>query len=82
MSKRLQYDDEAQLDESVTDGGATLEHMGGRDWFLNCTRADGSSFAVWITGKITMTEERAPPTCRGCGKAAQRPFLTGLLASK
>ncbi len=65
---RVEYDDDGSLDEVVTDGGAHLEHMGDDDWFLVCTRADGSSFAAWFSGKITLTEERSAPTCRGCGK--------------
>ena len=68
MVNRIEYKDDGSLDEIVTDGGAHLEHMSGRYWFLNCTRADGSSFAIWFTGKITLTEERDAPECRGCGK--------------
>lgn len=50
-----------KLDEVVTDGGAHLEHMGGKRWFLSMWRADGSEFCVWFHGTIAMTEERDPP---------------------
>lgn len=63
---RVTYDDGGDLDEVVTDGGAHLEHMGDDRWFLSCERADGSSFAVWIEGRITLTEEREAPRCRAC----------------
>ena len=68
MENRVQYDDDGSLDEVVTDGGAHLEHLGGREYYLSCGRADGTSIAIWFTGKITMTEERDAPKCRGCGK--------------
>ncbi len=55
---RITYDDNGKLDEVVTDAGCHLEHLGGKSWFLNCLRSDGSSFAIWFTGTITMTEER------------------------
>jgi hypothetical protein len=58
---RIQWNDDGSLDEVVTDGGAHLEHMGGKHWFLSCVRADGSEFAIWFKGKITMAEERDPP---------------------
>jgi len=68
MKNRIQHNDDGSLDEIVTDGGTHLEHLDGRQWFLNCIRADGSSFAVWFTGKIQHTEERPAPKCWGCGK--------------
>lgn len=55
---RVTYDDIGKLDEVVTDAGCHLEHLGGKSWFLNCLRSDGSSFAIRFTGTITMTEER------------------------
>ena len=58
IHNRVTYDDNGKLDEVVTDAGCHLEHLGGNRWFLNCIRSDGSSFAVWFTGTITMTEER------------------------
>jgi hypothetical protein len=64
MQNHIQLNDDGTLDEVVTDGGAHLEHMGGKQWFLNCVRADGSSFAIWFKGKITLTEEREPPAER------------------
>ena len=60
MSERTEWVD-GKLDEVVTEGGAHLEHMGGKRWFLSCRRRDGSEFCAWIEGKITMTEEREPP---------------------
>jgi hypothetical protein len=61
MDNRIEFNNDGSLDEVVTDGGAHLEHMGGKHWFLNCVRADGSSFAIWFKGKITLTEDRLPP---------------------
>lgn len=62
---RVEFDGKNRLDEVVTDGWAHLERMDANRWFLNCGRRDGSSFAVWIHGKVAMTEERpvltAPP---------------------
>lgn len=60
MADRIEYNPDGSLDEVVA-GGAHLEHMGGKGWFLSMLRADGSEFCVWFSGKITMTEERAPP---------------------
>jgi hypothetical protein len=62
IQNRIEYDDKGKLDEVVTNGGAHLERMGKRSWFLNCIREDGSSFAVWIDGKVTLTEERPAGT--------------------
>ena len=63
VKNRIQFDDDGYLDEVVTDGGAHLEALdadgrGGTCWFLECFRADGSSFAVWIDGRVTLYEER------------------------
>ena len=57
MTDRIELNPDGSLDEVVA-GGAHLEHMGGKSWFLAMARADGSEFCVWFTGKITMTEER------------------------
>lgn len=57
-TERVDYDDAGELDEVVTLGGVHLERMDDRDWFLSCTRADGSEFCIWIQGKIVRTEER------------------------
>ena len=61
MTNRIGYDDSGELDEVCTDGGAHLERMSGRGWFLQMARADGSALCVWIEGKVSMIEERAAP---------------------
>ncbi len=61
MQNRVDFKRNGKLDEVVADGGAHLEHMDGNRWFLECFRDDGSSFAVWFTGKITSFEEREKP---------------------
>lgn len=58
MKNRVEFNTDGSLDEVVTNGGAHLEQMTGRSWFLNCVRSDGSSFAIWIEGKVTSWEER------------------------
>jgi hypothetical protein len=63
--ERVEWDSGGQLDEIVALGGAHLERMSKRSWFLNCIRADGSSLAIWLDGIVTMTEERG---------SAQRPL--------
>ncbi len=60
MTDRIQLNPDGSLDEVVA-GGAHLEHMGGKIWFLAMTRADGSEFVVTFQGKIVATEERAKP---------------------
>ena len=60
MADRIQYNDDGSLDEVVA-GGAHLEHMGGKGWFLSMQRADGSSFCIWINGRITSFEDRDAP---------------------
>jgi hypothetical protein len=52
------------LDEIVTDGGCHLERMDKSSWFLECIRSDGSSYAIWFSGKITSEEERQAPKRR------------------
>lgn len=54
---RIEYNEDGSLDEVVA-GGAHLESMGGKRWFLAMRRADGSEFCIWFKGKITFTEER------------------------
>lgn len=61
MSNRVTYDDKGELDEVCTDGGAHLERLSNKTWWLSCQRADGSEFCIWFKGTITMTEERPPP---------------------
>lgn len=58
---RVTLTKKGKIDEVVTDGGAHLEHLGNRRWFLSMQRADGSSVCMWITGKITGIEERTAP---------------------
>ncbi len=58
--ERVERNPDGTLDEVVTMGGAHLEQMSKKGWFLECTRVDGTSIAIWFTGKITMTEEREP----------------------
>ena len=60
MTNRIEHDDKGELDEVCTDGGAHLERMSERGWFLQMDRADGSTFCVWIEGRVTLTEEREP----------------------
>ena len=62
MDNRVEYDDKGRLDEVCTDGGAHLERMDKNRWFLSCSRADGSSFAIWIHWKVVLTEERPAPS--------------------
>jgi hypothetical protein len=57
MENRVEYDANGKLDEVVTDGGAHLERLHKNRWFLNCIRADGSSFAIWFTGDVSAYEE-------------------------
>lgn len=61
MQNRIQRDERGELDEVVTDGGAHLERMDRDRWFLNCVRSDGSSYALWIHGKVVLEEERSVP---------------------
>lgn len=63
-SNRTTYNADGTLDEVVTDGGAHLEQMDADQWFLSCSRADGSEFCVWIRGEIMSMEER-PATEKG-----------------
>lgn len=58
VQNRIEYDENGELDEIVTDGGAHLERMSTRYWFLECHRKDGTSVALWIEGKILDMEER------------------------
>jgi hypothetical protein len=58
MTPRIELDRKGRIDEVVSDGGGHLERLGKNDWFLNLVNADGSSVAVWISGKVTMFEKR------------------------
>jgi len=58
MENRIQRDEDDELDEVVTNGGAHLERLDTDFWFLECHRSDGTSVALWIRGRVTMEEER------------------------
>jgi hypothetical protein len=58
MGERVSILPNGNLDEVVVAGGCHLERMDKNKWFLACYRKDGSSFVLWFSGKITMTEER------------------------
>ena len=58
MTERIDYDDDGELDEIVVNGGAHLERMGEKSWFLLMHRQDGTSVGVWFRGKVVQTEER------------------------
>lgn len=60
MKDRREYSDDGSLDEIVASGGAHLERMDKKDWFLVMFNADGSSTAIWFHGKIINLEDRAP----------------------
>ena len=55
---RVEYDEDGQIDEAVTDAGMHLERMSEKGWFICGHRSDGSSIAIWFKGKITLVEER------------------------
>jgi hypothetical protein len=59
--ERVTWDSDGLPDEVVVNGGAFLERMDGRAWFLEMIRADGTSFCVWFKGRILWTEERSAP---------------------
>lgn len=73
MENRIQRDEQGELDEVVTDGGAHLERMDDDRWFLECHRSDGSSYVVWIHGKVVLEEERE-------AMAGRREALSALIA--
>ena len=54
---RIEYDDNGELDEVVTDGGMHLERIGDDGWFLAGQRLDGSQVVVYLTAKIHLVEE-------------------------
>lgn len=86
--ERITYGSDGLLDE-VAAGGAYLERMSGKGFFLTMERYDGSEVAVWLTSKTklnTMVEERSPrprhlrslsPTARPAQHAAASPQPTG-----
>ena len=65
MTERITRDPDGSLDEIACDGGAHIEHLGGKRWFLSFVFADGSEHCLWITGKITSEEAREPAAPRG-----------------
>ena len=54
---RIEYDDNGELDEVVTDGGMHLERMSDGGWFLSGQRLDGSQVVIYLTGKVDLVEE-------------------------
>ena len=64
MTDRVEYDENGQLDEVVTDGGMHLERLSEKGWFLSGHRKDGSEFCIWFEGKVTLIEERPALTLR------------------
>jgi len=66
VQNRVTYDDNGNLDEVVTDGGAHLEGLDDDTLFLSCVRADGSEVALWIKGAVIAVEERRAVCCKQC----------------
>ena len=54
---RIEYDDNGELDEVVTDGGMHLERTSDDGWFLSGYRSDGSQVVIYLTGKVNLVEE-------------------------
>jgi len=63
MKNRVEYGSDGLLDEVVTDAGMHIENLGDNDLYLCGYRADGSSIALHITGKVVLVEERPAPDC-------------------
>lgn len=63
MKNRVEYGSDGLLDEVVTDAGMHLENIGENQLFLCGYRADGSSIALHIEGRVSLVEERAAPDC-------------------
>ena len=61
MKDRREIDAKGHIDEIVASGGAHLERMDKKQWFLHLINADGSSTAIWFQGKILNFEDRDPP---------------------
>ena len=66
MKDRRGYSDDGSLDEIVASGGAHLERLGKKDWFLVMVNSDRSSTAIWFEGKFIKTEDR--PGTSGDGR--------------
>jgi hypothetical protein len=60
MEDRREYTEDGALDEIVGSGGAHLERLSKKNWFLSITHADGSQSAVWFRGRIELFEVRPP----------------------
>lgn len=58
MKNRVEYDDDDNLDEVVTDAGMHLERLNNKRWFLSGHRSDGTEIVIWFKGDVTMVEER------------------------
>ena len=67
-SERMEVID-GELDEIVVAGGAHLERMSRKGWFLSLARADGSEVAIWLRGKVTMFEDRPPAALPRLGQS-------------
>lgn len=61
MRNRVEYDAEGLLDEVVTDAGMHLEVLGEDTIFLCGHRKDGSTIAIYLTGRVSLVEERPAP---------------------
>ena len=48
--ERVEFQD-GSLDEIYVAGGAHLERMGGKAWFLELFKEDGTSIAIWFSSK-------------------------------
>ena len=46
MTNRVEYDENGDLDEVVTDAGMHLERLSKKGWFLSGERSDGTSIAT------------------------------------
>jgi hypothetical protein len=51
MQDRIDFNEDGTLDEVVAAGGAHLEHLGGKRWYLNLVHADGTSSVFWFKSK-------------------------------
>ena len=60
MADHREYTEDGQLDEIVGSGGAHLERLSKKGWFLAITHADGSESAVWFRGRVELFEVRPP----------------------
>jgi hypothetical protein len=61
MRNRVDYNDKGLLDEVVTDAGMHLEVLGEDTVYLCGHRKDGSTIAIYLTGRVSLVEERPAP---------------------